>query len=389
MNKRKSGLGYILIAVAFLLIGSFSTFAINAYGDTDIGVAFAGEPEASATPENNAPVDYYNPVVAIAEECSPSVVGVIINEYVYDYSSRGIQKARVGGGSGVIISEDGYIITNNHVVEGASSVLVVLPGGEEKDAEIVGLDQISDIALLKVDAQGLPAAKLGDSDATKVGEMVVAIGTPLSSHLSGSVTVGYVSAVNRDHFTEEGEGYIQTDAAINPGNSGGGLFNIKGELIGMPSMKFSANAGMLMNGGASIEGLAFAIPVNQIKEITDQLRDEGRVERPETPRMGIYIGDVAESDFGPAGVLIQGVMEDSPALEADLRQWDIITKVGDKRVEDSAALHKALGECAFGDTVDIEVYRNKKPMTIPLTFFDMDEVSEDMGEFPETLFEDN
>ena len=216
-----------------------------------------------------------NPIVQIAQEVGPAVVGVAI-------SQNGTQNGPLtddqvsGYGTGIILSEDGYIVTNNHVISGASAVKVSLMDGTEYSAAIVGADATTDLAVIKVDATGLTAAAFGSSDTLLVGETVVAIGNPLGSDLAGSVTSGIVSAVNREISTNGySQRYIQTDAAINPGNSGGALVNINGEVIGINTLK-SYLAGYDDYGvPIGTEGIGFAIPINTAKPI-NRTTDERR-----------------------------------------------------------------------------------------------------------------
>ncbi|MGL4566106.1 MAG: S1C family serine protease, partial [Halioglobus sp.] len=238
------------------------------------------------------------------------------------------QQERMGLGSGFIISTDGYIVTNNHVVEGADSVLVRLSDRREFDAEVIGTDPRSDLALLRVDATGLPALSLAEVDDLEVGEWVLAIGSPFG--LDYSVAAGIVSAKGRSLPTENNENYvpfIQTDVAINPGNSGGPLFNLDGEVVGVNSQIFTRSGGSI--------GLSFAIPVSVVRNVVDQLKAEGRVTR---GWLGVTIQDVdknlAES-FGldrPRGALVVQLAEGGPADKAGLEPGDVIIKFGDEDI---------------------------------------------------------
>jgi serine protease Do len=258
-----------------------------------------------------------------------------------------------GTGSGFIITEDGYVVTNHHVVEGADSVIVRLSDRREFDAEVIGTDQRSDLALLRVDADGLPFLRLGKSQDLKVGQWVLAIGSPFG--LDYSVTAGIVSAKGRSLPTESGENYvpfIQTDVAINPGNSGGPLFNLRGEVVGVNSQIFTRSGGSI--------GLSFAIPSKVVTNIIKQLRSNGVVVR---GWLGVSIQNVdrtlAES-FGldrPRGALIAQVGDDTPAERAGLEAGDIIVAVDDAQIDVSADLPHVIGLLAPGDEVDVRVIR--------------------------------
>ena len=271
-----------------------------------------------------------------------------------------VPRERAGMGSGFIFSSDGYVVTNNHVVENARQVVVRLPDRQEFDAEVVGTDPRSDLAVLKVDATGLPFLQLADEGAVKVGQWVLAIGSPFS--LDFSVTAGIVSALGRSLPTEMGDNYvpfIQTDVAINPGNSGGPLFNLDGEVIGVNSQIFTRSGGSI--------GLSFAIPVSVVRNVTTQIREKGVVER---GWLGVSIQDVdrnlAES-FGldrPRGALVAQVGRDSPAERAGLQPGDVITVFDDEAIETSADLPHVVGLIAPGTRVDALIVRDGEEQAI-------------------------
>ena len=258
-----------------------------------------------------------------------------------------------GTGSGFIVTDDGYVVTNHHVVEGADSVIVRLSDRREFDAEVIGTDQRSDLALLRVDADGLPFLRLGKSEELKVGQWVLAIGSPFG--LDYSVTAGIVSAKGRSLPSQSGENYvpfIQTDVAINPGNSGGPLFNLRGEVVGVNSQIFTRSGGSI--------GLSFAIPSKVVSNVIKQLRSNGAVVR---GWLGVSIQNVdrtlAES-FGldrPRGALIAQVGDDTPAERAGLEAGDIIISVDDAQIDVSADLPHVIGLLAPGDEVDVRVIR--------------------------------
>ena len=271
-----------------------------------------------------------------------------------------VPRERAGMGSGFIFSSDGYVVTNNHVVENARQVVVRLPDRQEFDAEVVGTDPRSDLAVLKVDASRLPFLQLADEDDVKVGQWVLAIGSPFS--LDFSVTAGIVSALGRSLPTETGDNYvpfIQTDVAINPGNSGGPLFNLDGEVIGVNSQIFTRSGGSI--------GLSFAIPVSVVRNVITQIREKGIVER---GWLGVSIQDVdrnlAES-FGldrPRGALIAQVGRDSPAERAGLQSGDVITVFDGEPIETSADLPHVVGLIAPGTRVEALIVREGEEQAI-------------------------
>ncbi|NND65985.1 MAG: DegQ family serine endoprotease [Halioglobus sp.] len=317
----------------------------------------------------------------IVKEASPAVVKIVVEqravakgqahpdmEQIPEYLRRffdfpgGPQspRPRTGTGSGFIISQDGYIVTNNHVVEGADSVLVRMIDRREFDAEVVGTDPRSDLALLRIEAAGLPQLRLGTASELEVGEWVLAIGSPFG--LDYTVSQGIVSAKGRSLPTERGENYvpfIQTDVAINPGNSGGPLLNLDGEVVGVNSQIFTRSGGS--------NGLSFAIPASVVDNVVAQLREHGRVTR---GWLGVSIQDVdknlAES-FGlkrPRGALIAQVSPDSPAEKAGLKEGDIIITFDGKDIPTSAVLPHVVGLIAPGAKVPVEFVRDKKRKTL-------------------------
>ena len=317
----------------------------------------------------------------IVRENSPAVVKIVVQqsrtmgghgqispEQMPEYLRRFFEfrggppspQEQMAMGSGFIISSDGYIVTNNHVVDGADSVLVRLSDRREFDAEVVGTDPRSDLALLRVEGDGLPALKLASKDDLEVGEWVLAIGSPFG--LDYSVTAGIVSAKGRSLPTENNENYvpfIQTDVAINPGNSGGPLFNLDGEVVGVNSQIFTRSGGSI--------GLSFAIPVSVVRNVVDQLKSQGRVTR---GWLGVTIQDVdknlAES-FGlkrPRGALLVQVAEDGPADKAGLEAGDIIVTFDGHDIPSSADLPHVVGLVTPDTVVPVEIVRDKKRKTL-------------------------
>jgi serine protease Do len=316
----------------------------------------------------------------IVEASSPAVVKVLV-EYeaenprlqeeleelpeslrrFFDFRGRPpVPRERAGMGSGFIFSSDGFVITNHHVVDGAKHVVVRLPNRQEFDAEIIGTDPRSDLAVLKIDGDSLPVLRLADERALKVGQWVLAIGSPFG--LDFSVTAGIVSAVGRSLPTAAGDNYvpfIQTDVAINPGNSGGPLFNLEGEVIGVNSQIFTRSGGSI--------GLSFAIPSSVVRNVVAQIQETGEVER---GWLGVSIQDVDRNladSFGldrPRGALIAQVGKGSPAEDAGLASGDIIVSFDDHDIETSADLPHIVGLIAPGTSVEAVIMRDGKERTL-------------------------
>ena len=267
-------------------------------------------------------------------------------------------------GSGFILTENGYVITNYHVVEGASAVSVITHDGTEYPATIVGTVDTNDIAVLKVEATGLPAATLGSSDDLIIGDMVVAIGNPLGE-LTSTQTVGYVSGKDRD-VTTDGSimSMIQTDAAINSGNSGGPLFNMYGEVVGVTTAKYSGNS----SSGATIEGIGFAIPIDDVKGMISDLIDYGYVTG---AYMGITVSNTDEQSaamFGlPVGAYVMGVEKGGSADRAGIQAKDIIISLGGKEVKGVTSLTRALRSFKAGDNTTVTVVRGGSQLELEIT----------------------
>lgn len=264
---------------------------------------------------------------------------------------------RRGTGSGFIISADGLILTNHHVVDGADEIKVRLTDNREFTGKVLGSDAKTDIAVVKIEAKDLPYLTMGNSDELKVGEWVAAIGSPFG--LDNTVTAGIVSAKSRKLPSDQYVPFIQTDVAVNPGNSGGPLFNMKGEVVGINSQIFSTSGGFM--------GLSFAIPSNLAMQIKDQLVKNGKVTR---GRIGVVIQsvtqDLAES-FGmkaPKGAIVSQVEKDGPAAKAGLQEGDLITAVNGKAIDDSVDMPVIIGSMAPGSIAKLSIIRNNKDMTL-------------------------
>ena len=281
----------------------------------------------------------------------------LFQRFFREYERR--STPRPSTGSGFLISTDGYVLTNHHVVEDAEEIVVALSDRREREAELIGADPVSDLALLKIDAIDLPVVSIGSSEALKVGEWVVAIGSPFGFELS--VTAGIVSAKGRSLPDEMGNyvPFIQTDVAINPGNSGGPLFDLRGKVVGINSQIFTRSGGFM--------GLSFAIPIDVAMEVVEQLKDKGQVSR---GWLGVQIQrvdrDLAES-FGldrAAGALVTRVFADSPAEEAGIREGDIITEFGGRAIDLSSDLPHVVGRFKAGTDTEVKVVRTGESLTL-------------------------
>ncbi|MCY7079274.1 S1C family serine protease [Streptococcus oralis subsp. tigurinus] len=277
-------------------------------------------------------------------------------------------------GSGVIYKKnenDAYIVTNTHVINGASKVDIRLADGAKVPGEIIGSDTFSDIAVVKISSEKVTTvAEFGDSSQLNVGETAIAIGSPLGSEYANTVTQGIISSLNRNVSLKSEDGQaistkaIQTDTAINPGNSGGPLVNIQGQVIGITSSKIASN------GGTSVEGLGFAIPSNDVQNIIKQLESDGKVTRPALGIQMVNLSNVGANDLRKlnipsgltSGVVVRSVQSNMPA-NGHLQKYDVITKVDDKEITSSTDLQHALYNHAIGDTIKITYYRNGKEET--------------------------
>lgn len=360
--SKKSGIVILLVCVAAAFIFGFGGGIIGGM----IARSSGGVNIQTAAPNNSASsssVEYTGETLSIQEVASYAADSVVeITTEVVQHGSFMQDYVAEGAGSGVIISADGYIITNNHVISGASNIIVRLKNGTSYTATLIGTDSDYDVALLKVDAQDLKPVVFGDSSDLYVGQDTVAIGNPLGE-LGGTVTRGIISALDRS-LTIDGMtmSVLQTDASINPGNSGGGLFNSKGELIGLVFAKSS---------GTDIEGLGFAIPSNIVKTIVEDLSNHGYVKG--KPAMGVTLIDITSTSkarqYGVSqlGVYIYSVNEGSAAQAAGLAKGDCITAVDNVVVSSSTEVQQAVKSKKVGDVVTVTVLRNGKTIDLPVT----------------------
>ena len=336
---------------------------------------------ADATVGYEAVYSADNPVPEIAANVRPSVVQVITSAATWDGRTREVSTEEIGYGSGTYIraldsGEGGYILTNNHVIDEGESYQIQWLDGTIMDAELVGADDGTHIAILQFnepapdDATPVP---LGDSDALQIGELAIVIGNPGSGDevLFGTVTAGIISGLEREGVTAQGSftrpvSVIQVDAAINTGNSGGALLNAQGELVGIPTLKMS------LGYPAVYEGRGFCVPINTAKDIIDQLIENGEVVR---PRLGITVSawDGPEEpmrNYPPAGVRIENVEEGSPADEAGLQAYDIITEINGERVYTNNELIAVVDQYSEGDTVELTIYRYYDENGTPLAEYE-------------------
>lgn len=320
-----------------------------------------------STTTNSSVVTAPSSLADVVEMTADSVVE--ITQYTTSTSRYSQTYTSEGNGSGVIISDDGYILTNNHVIDGAERISVRLRNGEEYDAELVGKDSKTDVAIIKIEAKNLKAATIGESSKTKVGDFVLAIGNPLGE-LGGTVTYGYVSALEREIKIDSSTmNLMQFDAAVNPGNSGGGLFNIYGELIGIVSAKST---------GYDVEGLGFAIPINDISKVMSDILDLGYA----TDRafLGVKLQDAAYSSGNQYGGLwsmfyqqiqygasVAEVTENSPAEKAGIQKNDIIVSINRKVISTASEATSEISALSVGDKVEIGIIRENRTKTLTAT----------------------
>ncbi len=276
----------------------------------------------------------------------------------------GYQTVNAASGSGFIVTDDGYILTNYHVVEDADSITVSMYEGQTYEAELVGFDASNDVAVLKIEAEGLTPVVLGDSDNLNVGDNVVAIGNPLGE-LTFSLTSGAISSLNRNITMSNGStmNLMQTDCAINSGNSGGALFNMYGEVIGITNAKYSSNGG----GEASIDNIGFAHPINPAWEVAQRILAQGYGS---TPYIGVTVSDVGQQfqNYGlPQGAAVQSVVEGGPAEKAGLQANDIITHIGGEEITGYAQLSQYIREAGVGGQLKLTVFRQGQTLELTVT----------------------
>ncbi len=362
-HRARNGVAWLL--VLSILLGAAAGFGGGwAAGKMGTHTALGDQAGESTVTKVEKTVEYLSgeeglSMVELAEKISPAVVAINTEYTVENYWMQ--TTTATGAGSGVIISADGTVITNNHVIENANSIKVTLSDGTEYDATLVATDEQSDIAVLKMDATDLPFAEVGDSDQLVVGQSVVAVGNPLGE-LGGTVTDGIVSALNRE-VTVEGNQMtlIQTNAAINPGNSGGGLFDAEGKLVGIVNAKASSTG---------VEGLGFAIPINVAMKSAQDLMDKGYVTG--RIRVGVNLLDVDSQQMAfqyrldRLGVYVYSTESGSSAEKAGLKTGDFILSIDGKEVSTSDDVKSLLAEYEVGDSVTVRVLRNEEEIDLTM-----------------------
>ncbi|MCZ7613190.1 MAG: Do family serine endopeptidase [Ignavibacteriaceae bacterium] len=377
--KTKGIVGALTLLFIGILFGAIlvSGFGLVRPGLADINLG-ANEPPVKLDADASS---FSQAFIEVAAKVTPAIVQItVVSERENPHSDwfffpfKDMPKEQRGSGSGIIISQDGYIVTNNHVVENASKVTVGLSDKRQFDATIVGTDPLTDLAVVKIDASNLPVAFLGNSENLKVGQWVMAIGNPLS--LSSTVTAGIVSAIGRGQLglirdSYGVENFIQTDAAINPGNSGGALVDLSGAVIGI-------NSAIASGGGGTYIGYGFAIPINLAKAVSQDLIAHGKVSR---GYIGINIGEVDDAlakSLGmdkPKGIIIQGIVEDGAASKSDLRAGDIILDIDGREVNKPNELQSYVAALTAGTTVKLKIYRNGETLERKVTLKARDEDS--------------
>lgn len=402
-KKKSNGFKALALIMSFLFVITLTAFAtyyvtnehgegglkINSFFSNDKPTSVVGLPirdkvtnsENTSVPEVVAEYSgeelTSQEIIALAK---PSVVGIktMIEGYNYFYGTQTYE----GVGSGFIITEDGYIVTNYHVIEDAVSVRVILSDGNEYDAETVGYDALSDVAVLKIEAENLPALVIGNSDAVVAGDTVIAIGCPSGIDLAGTATRGMVSMVNReiaitDYYgrTQKIMNVIQTDAAINPGNSGGPLLNTRGEVIGINTLKLSSTG---------YEGIGFALPINGVMALVDQICENGAVvERPTDSfvtgkaALGITYREITAAEARqfklPQGVLVVFLSQGGAAQKSGMKSGDVIVGFDGKEIKTDDELIELIDTKKPGDTIKVKVYRDGEYMEIDVTMAEASE----------------
>lgn len=363
-EKRSGLLSYLIVSLVGAIIGGLLVAYLLP------GITQAPESKGEKTPPGQVSPPIVgrsgeSPVIEIADKVGPAVVGITNKVNVDTFFAH--QRVEQGSGSGVIFDARGYIVTNYHVVQNTDQIIVTLPDGKQVPGRVVGVDDRTDLAVIKVDAQNLTVARFGNSDNIRVGELAVAIGNPLGIEFARTVTAGVISAVNRTVNVDAQQfRLIQTDAAISPGNSGGALVNSRGEVIGINSIKIVAE---------EVEGLNFAIPINTVKPIVESIITRGKVVR---PWLGVIVrGDVDKAmaaQFGlpvDYGVVVAATDPGAPAAKAGIAANDIIIALDNQPVRDYPGLREALEKKKIGDKVEVTVLRDKQKKNFTMTLAEM------------------
>ncbi len=378
----------VIVVVAFFSGVMFTTVGANIFGlEEGIGTETRAAEGTAIDRDLSSVADFQDAFMEVAERVNPTVVqisserlatrengqmrnpfeGTPFEDFFGGFEGPQQPRPQTGLGSGVVIRSDGYVITNNHVVEGADEVTVVMMDGTRYEAEVIGTDAVSDVAVIKVDQENLPFMSVGNSDDVRVGQWVLAFGSPLSESLSNTVTAGIVSATGRlqggfaPPQSQQGpsqiHNFIQTDAAINPGNSGGPLVDLNGRLIGINTAIISRTGGN--------QGIGFAIPVNTVQDVADQLIEHGRVDR---ARLGVSFGPASQSliqalDLPRGAAVISSVTPGSAAERAGIEAGDVIVAINDKELTNHLQLSQRIGAMHPGETATLTVVRNDERRT--------------------------
>ena len=365
-EKKKMPQFIVVLVVAIIggLIGSAVTYVALDKKIESISTSNNGSSNTATSNVKYEITKTDSPVVAIAQKAGPSIVGVKVS-YMSQSLFGGVQEADEEG-SGIIYSEDGYIITNYHVIESAinnssATVEVTLANSDETyTASIIGSDSTTDLAVIKIDKTGLTKAEFGESSSLQVGELAVAIGNPLGQELAGSVTVGYISALNRK-LTTDGRTYklIQTDAAINPGNSGGALVNSEGRVIGINTVKI---------GATDVEGIGFAIPSDDAIPIIKELIENKKIVRPYIGLSGVDIDEtMAKRSNVAQGIYVAQVYNNTPAKNAGIQKGDIIVGVDGTEITTMEELNEIKNSKKIGDIITLKINRAGKEIELKVT----------------------
>ena len=359
-KKRQNLIAGLMVAMSVISFSGCSA------GSADNGSSSAAaQPTAASTAELS---DARNtPVVRAAKAVGPAVVGITNKAVARDWFNNPVETEGVG--SGVVFKNEGgksYIVTNNHVISGAREIIVSMADGKTFKGKLVGADEMTDLAVVRVDSDELPTAAFGDSDQVVVGEPAIAIGNPMGLEFQGSVTSGVISALNRTlDISDKRVKLLQTDAAINPGNSGGALVNADGKVIGINSAKVAANG---------VEGMGFAIPINTVQNIIDALMSKGYVAR---PYLGVTVFDQQTAGrYGyqlniDKGVYVFQLLLDGPAGKAGLQRGDIILKIDDQETNNVSDLRAKIADYKVGDTVKVSYDRNGTTRTAEVVLEEM------------------
>ncbi len=343
------------------LLGNHLSADEKTTGKGNTSVVYEGERETNVI--NTVRVDT-NEMKSAAEVYAENVNSTVGITTSITTNYWGYQTTSAASGSGFILTENGYLLTNYHVVEGSNSIKATMYDGTAYDATLIGYDASNDIAVLKIEAQGLTPVVLGDSDNMNVGDPVVAIGNPLGE-LTFSLTQGAVSALDREVTLSSGTtmNLIQTDCAINSGNSGGALFNLYGEVVGITNAKYSSNS----MSEASIDNIGFAIPINSVRSIVESIIENGYIAK---PYIGVTVTNVTDEmqSYGlPKGAAVRGVVENSPAEEAGLKTNDIITAVNGEEISGQSDLVKYVKAAVVGDKLKLRIYRQGETLELTVT----------------------